>query len=123
MTDRDPDLEALLGDDAFGRTTRAQEDHLRGPQVRFKARSTLRLMIASLEDQLANRAGPAPWRQSTERLLSRLRVSLVEFDGLCDEQESVYRQAIAKHKDAVEAELGDGYRDQRDLELWSVLEP
>lgn len=122
MTDRDPDLEALLGDDAFGRTTRAEEDHLRGPQVRFRARATLRLMIASLEDQLANRAGPAPWRLATERRLSRLRVSLVEFENLCDGQDSIYRQAIERHRKAILDHDGDPAFGPADAELWSVLE-
>jgi hypothetical protein len=121
--ERDTDLEQLIGDDAFGRSTPAQEDHLRSPQMRFEVRSTLRLMIASLEDQLANRDGPEKWRTSAERYLSRLRVSLVEFDALCGEQDSIYRRAIEAHKDSWMAEYGDIYgASDFDRELWSVLE-
>jgi hypothetical protein len=123
--ERDHDLEELVGNDAFGRSTPAQEDHLRSPQMRFEVRSTLRLMIASLEDQLANRAGPEAWRTSAERYLSRLKVSLVEFDALCGEQDSIYRRAIEAHRDKVLAEFGpDGWggSEPYDQELWSVLE-
>ena len=122
MTDveRDHDLEELVGNDAFGRSTPAQEDHLRSPQMRFEVRSTLRLMIASMEDQLRSRASvTTQWRQSTERYLSRLKVSLVEFDALCGEQDSIYRRAIEVHKEAIGA---GGSRVLADVELWSVLE-
>jgi hypothetical protein len=124
--DRDVDLEQLIGDDAFGRTTQADKDHLRSPQMRFQVRSTLRLMIASMEDQLRSRAATTTqWRESTERYVSRLRVALVEYDGLCEGQESVYRKAIEAHRDgwAYERDQSDdSAKAELNEDLWSVLE-